>query len=79
MDLLAFTEQLMAIPSVSRDEDAIATFVAEYLAPFGHLDVVRVGDNVVARTAGDDADRIVVGGHLDTVPPHDGQLSLIHI
>ena len=73
MDLLAFTEQLMAIPSVSRDEDAIATFVAEYLAPFGHLDVVRVGDNVVARTAGDDAERIVVGGHLDTVPPHDGQ------
>jgi succinyl-diaminopimelate desuccinylase len=68
-DLLALTEELCAIPSVSREETAIADLVEARLrerAP--SLTVDRVGDNVVARTHLGRDHRVVVGGHLDTVP-----------
>src|SRR5215203_1521253 len=57
-DLLARTADLVAIPSVSHDERGLA-----------HLDVERVDDNVVASTALGRPVRLVVAGHLDTVPP----------
>ena len=68
-DLLAATTELMAVPSVSRDEAALATLVEERLAAYGWLTTDRVGDNVVARTTLDRPQRLVVAGHLDTVPP----------
>ena len=49
-DLLAATAELVAIPSVSHDEAAIATLVEKALTPCSALTVERVGDNVVART-----------------------------
>ncbi|MEI6701229.1 MAG: succinyl-diaminopimelate desuccinylase [Actinomycetota bacterium] len=73
-DLLALTEKLVAIPSESRNEEEIAEYVADCLTPFSHLKVERIGNNIVAKTAGADEVRIVVGGHLDTVPKHDGQM-----
>ena len=73
--LLDLTEQLVEIESESHNEGAIADFVVSYLAPFGHLEVTRVNHNVVAKTAGDDDTRIVIGGHLDTVPRHPGQVT----
>ncbi len=51
-DLLALTEELCAIPSVSGDEATIADDIEARLrrdAP--KLDVARVGANVIARTA----------------------------
>ncbi len=72
MDLLALTEELCAIPSVSRDEGAIADFVVSRLRERASgLVVERVGDNVVARTELGRDRRVVLGGHLDTVPPND--------
>lgn len=59
---------LVAIASVSRGESAIAHHVAVVLARNPHLDVERIGDNVVARTTGHHATRLLVAGHLDTVP-----------
>ena len=70
-DLLAATAELVAIPSVSHDEDAIATAVEKALAPRAALAVERVGDNVVARTELGRSQRLVLAGHLDTVPPND--------
>jgi succinyl-diaminopimelate desuccinylase len=70
-DLLATTTELMAVPSVSGNESAIAALVEERLAPIGWLRVERVGDNVVARTTLSRPQRLVVAGHLDTVPPGD--------
>ena len=58
----------MAIPSVSHHEDAMAATVEAALAPCPWLQVERVGDNVVARTALGRAQRLVLAGHLDTVP-----------
>ncbi len=62
----AFT--LVAIDSVSRNEGAIAQHVAEVLKRNPILDVERIGDNVIARTTGHHSTRLLVAGHLDTVP-----------
>jgi succinyl-diaminopimelate desuccinylase len=68
-DLLAVTRDLMAVPSVSRHEAALADRVEASLHGCPWLDVHRVGDNVVARSDHDRARRLVLAGHLDTVPP----------
>lgn len=68
-DLLALTAELVAVPSVSHHESALAHRVAEYLSECGWLEMTRVGDNVVARTTLGRPYRLAVAGHLDTVPP----------
>lgn len=68
-DLLALATELVAIPSVSHHEAALADRVEEALAALAHLEVERLGDTVVARTHLDRARRVVLAGHLDTVPP----------
>lgn len=68
-DLLEQTAALVAVPSVSRDETVLADRVERLLAATPWLEVTRVGDNVVARTRGDGR-RVVLAGHLDTVPPN---------
>ncbi len=68
-DLLAATADLVAIASVSHHEAAIAASVEKALAPCSWLTVERVGDNVVARTDLGRDQRLVLAGHLDTVPP----------
>ncbi len=68
-DLLTATADLVAIASVSHDEDAIAVAVEKALSPCRWLTVERVGDNVVARTELGRPQRLVLAGHLDTVPP----------
>jgi succinyl-diaminopimelate desuccinylase len=59
---------LVAIDSVSRGEATIAHHVAVALGRNPDLDVERIGDNVIARTTGHHATRLLVAGHLDTVP-----------
>jgi succinyl-diaminopimelate desuccinylase len=68
--------ELVSISSVSRRESEIASFVESALRQSAHLDVERVGDNVVARTTGHYAMRVIVAGHLDTVPG-DASVALI--
>lgn len=73
--LLGLTAQLVDIASVSREETEIADFVREALEGVGHLETRRIGDNVVARTAFGRRLRLVVAGHLDTVPPNGNDRS----
>jgi succinyl-diaminopimelate desuccinylase len=70
-DLLARVADLVAIPSVSHQEQALADHVVARLQGLDHLAIERVGDNVVARTHLGRDMRLVVAGHLDTVPPND--------
>ncbi|HEX5946599.1 MAG TPA: succinyl-diaminopimelate desuccinylase [Acidimicrobiales bacterium] len=70
-DLLASTAALVAIPSESHEEARLATHVEERLRALGRLDVERVDDNVVARTHLGRPMRLVLAGHLDTVPAND--------
>ena len=67
----------MAIPSVSHEEAALASYVEDALRPVPWLTVERVGDNVVARTELGRPSRVVLGGHLDTVPGLDGMQSVV--
>lgn len=62
------TRQLCDIESVSGDEQALADAIVEALAPLGHLEVVRDGDTVVARTNLGRGRRALIAGHIDTVP-----------
>lgn len=70
--LLGLATALVGIPSVSHDERAIADAVQAALELCPWLEVVRVGDNVVARTALGRGSRVVLAGHLDTVPASQG-------
>jgi len=63
----------VAIPSESHDEGALAAFVENELTTAAWLTVDRVGDNVVARTTLGRPSRLVLAGHLDTVPANDNQ------
>jgi succinyl-diaminopimelate desuccinylase len=70
-DLVALTRTLCDIPSVSGDERALADAIETALRGCPHLTVVRDGDAVVARTNLGRDRRVVVAGHIDTVPIAD--------
>ncbi|MFI8179016.1 succinyl-diaminopimelate desuccinylase [Actinacidiphila glaucinigra] len=67
-DAAAVTAQLVDIPSVSLAEKPLADAVESALRALPHLTVDRDGDSVVARTQLGRAERVVLAGHLDTVP-----------
>ncbi len=70
--VLGLAAALVAIPSVSHDEGLVADAVEGALRLCPWLSVERVGDNVVARTEQGRPTRVLVAGHLDTVPPVAG-------
>jgi succinyl-diaminopimelate desuccinylase len=70
-DVIALTAALVDIPSESGDEGALADLVEATLRPLAHLTVQRHGDAVVARTEFGRDHRVVLAGHLDTVPAAD--------
>ncbi|MCY7290504.1 MAG: succinyl-diaminopimelate desuccinylase [Cryobacterium sp.] len=65
---IELTRALCDLESVSGNETAIADAVASALAGYPHLEITRDGDTVVARTNLGRAQRVVIAGHLDTVP-----------
>jgi succinyl-diaminopimelate desuccinylase len=70
-DTITLLEQLVNIESVSKNEQRIADAVEAALRPLTHLAVSRHGNTVVARTSLGLPERVVVAGHLDTVPLND--------
>ncbi len=62
------TRELCDIESVSGNERAIADAIEASLAGLDHLELFRYGDAVVARTSLGRATRVVIAGHIDTVP-----------
>ena len=71
LDPVTLTERLVDIASVSGEEEQIADAVEAALRGCAHLEVLRFGNTVTARTALGRAERVVLGGHLDTVPVND--------
>ncbi len=67
-DVVALLRTLIDIASVSGNEQQITDRVEASLQPCAHLDLVRDGNVVVARTQLDRPERVVIAGHLDTVP-----------
>ena len=76
-DLLKRTAELVDIASVSHHETELADQVEQLLRSQSSLDVHRVGDNVVARTQLGLDQRLLLAGHLDTVPPNGNERSKI--
>ena len=70
-DVVDVCAQLVDIESVSRNERAVADAVEQALTPLSHLAVRRRGNTLVARTDLGRGERVVIAGHLDTVPLND--------
>ncbi|MEV1145216.1 succinyl-diaminopimelate desuccinylase [Micromonospora sp. NPDC049799] len=70
-DPVALTRALVDIESVSLNEQAIADHVEQVLRGVPHLTTFRHGNTVMARTDLGRAQRVVLAGHLDTVPHND--------
>jgi succinyl-diaminopimelate desuccinylase len=70
-DLVDLLAALCDVASVSGDEQALADAVEQALRELPRLELVRDGNAVVARTRLGRAQRVVLAGHLDTVPLTD--------
>ncbi|GAA4774065.1 MULTISPECIES: succinyl-diaminopimelate desuccinylase [Streptomyces] len=71
LDGPALTAALVDFPSVSGQEKPLADAIEQALRALPHLTVDRHGNNVVARTRLGRAERVVLAGHIDTVPIAD--------
>ncbi len=71
LDAAELTAAVCDLESVSGAEGPLADAVEAALRPLAHLQVERDGNAVVARTQLGRPERIVLAGHLDTVPLSD--------
>lgn len=67
-DITTLTAALCDIESVSLGEARLCDAIEAALAPLGHLTVTRIGNTLVARTELGRPERVVLAGHIDTVP-----------
>ena len=67
-DVVELTRALCDIHSVSRHERELADAIETALMPYQHLEVIRDGDAIVARTNLGREHRVLIAGHIDTVP-----------
>jgi succinyl-diaminopimelate desuccinylase len=67
-DVASLTAALVDVPSVSGDEERLADAIEAALRPLPHLELTRDGNALVARTALGRPQRVVLAGHIDTVP-----------
>lgn len=65
------TRAICDIPSVSGEERTLADAIEAAVAPLAHLEVIRHGNTIVAKTDLGRPQRVVIAGHIDTVPIND--------
>ncbi|RAY14478.1 succinyl-diaminopimelate desuccinylase [Actinomadura craniellae] len=70
-DVAELTAEIVDIESVSGAEKPLSDAIEAALRPLPHLTVERDGDSVIARTSLGRAERVVIAGHVDTVPVND--------
>lgn len=70
-DVASLTEALLNIESVSLNEASITDAIEAQVRSLPHLDVVRFGNSLLARTNLGRPERVVIAGHVDTVPLND--------
>jgi len=68
LDVVELTAAVCDIDSVSGNETALADAIENVLNDCAHLEVIRDGDALVARTNNGCATRVIIAGHIDTVP-----------
>nr|MBS1901535.1 succinyl-diaminopimelate desuccinylase [Actinomycetota bacterium] len=62
------TRAICDIPSESGSEARLADLIEEAMRDREHLEVIREGNTIVARTNLGRAQRVAIAGHIDTVP-----------
>lgn len=67
-DIVDLTAALVDIESVSGDEKPIVDAIEQALSSLGWLDLWRHQNSLVARTQQGHSERVVIAGHVDTVP-----------
>ncbi|HUR02648.1 MAG TPA: succinyl-diaminopimelate desuccinylase [Nonomuraea sp.] len=67
-DVRTLTAAIVDIESVSGNEQALADLVEQALGALPYLKVDRSGETLVARTELGRGERVLIAGHLDTVP-----------
>ena len=67
-DAAALTASIVDVPSVSGEEGNLADAIETALRALPHLSVLRDGNSIVARTDLGRPHRVVLAGHIDTVP-----------
>lgn len=67
-NLTELTYRLVTIPSVSYQEEAVADFVEDLLSRYSFLQIQRIDNNVVVTINRGANHKILLAGHLDTVP-----------
>ena len=75
-DIVALTTDLVNIPSVSGNEAALANAIFVELSKCDWLEVHRFKNSVVAKTNLGKASRVIVAGHIDTVPVADNEVAV---
>jgi succinyl-diaminopimelate desuccinylase len=70
-DAVTLTAALVDVESVSLNEQRLADLIEAALRELDHLEVTRIGNSLVARTDLGHGERVVIAGHIDTVPVHD--------
>ncbi len=70
-DVVDLTAALVDIESVSRNEQRIVDDIEVALTGLDHLHLTRIGNTLVARTELGRPERVVIAGHVDTVPLND--------
>jgi succinyl-diaminopimelate desuccinylase len=68
LDAAELTARIVDIESVSGAEEPLADAIAEAIAPLAHLAMYRDGNVIVARTELGRDRRVLLAGHIDTVP-----------
>ena len=71
------TARLVDVPSVSGDEAPLADAIEPVLGSLPHLTLHRDGNAIVARTELGRPQRVVLAGHIDTVPIADNVPSTV--
>lgn len=71
LDAARLTARLVDLRSESGSEKPLADAIEQALRALPHLTVDRYGNNVVARTRLGRVERVVLAGHIDTVPIAD--------
>ena len=67
-DVVDLTKDICDIYSVSASETELADAIEACLSQHPHLEVIRNQDAVIARTGLNRGKRVIIAGHIDTVP-----------
>lgn len=77
-NLVELTLEVCNLESVSGNESALADEIEASLNSLEHLRVVRDGNAVVAMTELGRAKRVIIAGHIDTVPVAENLPAVLH-